>query len=487
MVLRADRAHVIAVCLQACLLLMVGVCYYNLDVYTFKAKTILEVIFLLVVAESICMHTYFHGTWKNFDNLFIGFFVFFLGNRLLFDLFTDEWDVCYFGFFLSRYVSVNILNTAILNLIIALLSYNLGSLLWRQLKKNRKKIDYPINSLTKTDTLSDRVAYTMLVIGFIAKAYFSYQTFEAMLSEGYLTFFKEGFDINRNLLMMFLETFYEISLFIIISRERKMRIWDKLALLFYIIMSLSTGQRGFAMLSVVFIFFYLYRLGKTRLSMKTLISMVFVLFFISMLMSDIRGGVDSSIGDIFSSFFDFFYNQSVSLTVIVTTIDYDDQIVYSFWDLFGHIRYLIEYYWNKITLQDPLPIDALTMQAYKYKWYGQYISSIANKSMFYEGMGLGSSYVAQLYAVGKEFAQVAGGIFVGYIACFLNDNLRSSNFLRRFWAFHALTIFTFIPRANLFEFISMQWAPYVVSFFIYFYIMFRNYKKTLLISSTSHV
>ena len=127
------------------------------------------------------------------------------------------------------------------------------------------------------------------------------------------------------------------------------------------------------------------------------------------------------------------------------------------------------------------------MQAYEFKWYGQYISSIANKSMFYEGMGLGSSYVAQLYAVGKEFAQVTGGIFVGYMACFLNDNLRSSNFLRRFWAFHALTIFIFIPRANLFEFISMQWAPYVVSLFIYFYIVFRNYKKTSLISSISHV
>ena len=57
---------------------------------------------------------------------------------------------------------------------------------------------------------------------------------------------------------------------------------------------------------------------------------------------------------------------------------------------------------GKDNLQTPVPIDALTLQAEEYKWYGQYISCLTNPDMYYRGLGTGSSYVGQLFAVGKE-------------------------------------------------------------------------------------
>ena len=463
--------------LQLLILCFVGILYYNIDKYSFETKNILEIFFLLIVVESICLHTYFHRTWKNIDNLFIALFFFFLGSRFLFDLCSEKYNVCYFEFFLNRYVSVNIVNRAILNLIIALCSYNIGSLLWRCRHKYIKKGGELIRPLD--NVLSDRTVYSLLIIGFLAKGYFAYQAFMAILTYGYLSFFIGGLEINRNLLLMFCETFYEIAIFIIISRNKKLKQVEIWAIIMYVLFSLGTGQRGLAMLSVVFILFYIYKLSRIKLKLPYIIGMVLLLFFVAVSMSSIRGNKELDIQEIANSFFDFFYGQAISITVLVATIDYESQIHFSFWDLFGHIRYLLTYYWEKITLQPSVPIDALTLQADEYKWYGQYISSLLNQEMYYQGLGLGSSYTGQLFAVGKELAQFIGGIFVGYLASFLYQYLKSMNYLKRFWAFHALTIFIFIPRANLSEFISMQWAAYITSALLFFYFVIRNRFKRI--------
>ena len=349
--------------LQLLILCFVGILYYNIDKYSFETKNILEIFFLLIVVESICLHTYFHRTWKNIDNLFIALFFFFLGSRFLFDLCSEKYNVCYFEFFLNRYVSVNIVNRAILNLIIALCSYNIGSLLWRCRHKYIKKGGELIRPLD--NVLSDRTVYSLLIIGFLAKGYFAYQAFMAILTYGYLSFFIGGLEINRNLLLMFCETFYEIAIFIIISRNKKLKQVEIWAIIMYVLFSLGTGQRGLAMLSVVFILFYIYKLSRIKLKLPYIIGMVLLLFFVAVSMSSIRGNKELDIQEIANSFFDFFYGQAISITVLVATIDYESQIHFSFWDLFGHIRYLLTYYWEKITLQPSVPIDALTLQADK--------------------------------------------------------------------------------------------------------------------------
>lgn len=475
-----NKRLTIACGIQFVILLIISWIYYCLDKWAWQTKDILEILLFFVVIQSFLLHTYFHKTWKNLNNLFIAFFFFFLGTRFLFDFFSEKYNVCYFEFFLNRQVSLNVVNRAILNLIIALCSYNIGALCYRQYKQLSNG-DGKIQNLLSIDTLPNSFIYTLLGIGFIAKLYFSYQVFIAMLNYGYLSFFIDGFDINRNLIMMFAETFYEIAIFLIISRTGKIKKWEILFIIAYCLMSMATGQRGLAMLSVVFIIFYLVKLGKLRIKLIHSIFLVLILFMFAQVVGNLRGGKEIYFSDLFDSFADFFYGQAISITVLVTTIDYDSQINFSFWDLFGHIRYLIEYYWNKITLQSPPAIDALTLQAEEYKWYGQYISSIANETMFYQGLGLGSSYVGQLFAVGKEYAQFLGGIFVGFLAELFYHGLSSSNLLKRFYAFHALTIFIFIPRANIFEFISMQWASYIVALFLYFFLILRV--KSLLVNS----
>lgn len=470
------RRTIVALCLQLGVLLMVIGIYMNLDTWTWKSKDVLEIMFMFVVLQSLVLHTKLHGTWKNIDNLFIAFFVFFLGTRFFFDFFSDNYDVCFFEFFLARKVSVNVVNRAIFNLMIALCSYNIGNFLWRCISRAYKKDDF-IPPLKPKVLPSDRVVYILLFIGTLAKLYYSYQVFVAMLTYGYLSFFIDGFSINRNIAFMFAETFYEIAIFIMICRKEKMRKWEFFFMFLYIVLSLATGQRGLGLLSVVFFMFYLLKAGKMKINIMKLFLVVVSLFFLSMLVGNIRSDEGLELSGILDSFFDFFYGQAISVTVLVSTIDYISQIDFSFWDLFGHIRYLLEYYWEKITFQTPVPVDSLTLQAEEYKWYGQYISCLINPDMYYRGLGTGSSYVGQLFAVGKEGAQFLGGLFVGYLSGMFYYYLSSPNFLKRFYAFHALTVFIFIPRANLFEFVSMQWAPYITSLIIY--LLLIKYKNSI--------
>ena len=475
---KAEAFFVKALISQLLILLFAAMCYYGMDVQSFYTKTVLEVFYLLVMIQAFYLQTHIHGDWKNISNLFLFFLFFFLGNRFLFDLMSDQYDVCYYEFFLNRSVNVYVVNRALFNLSIAVCSYNIGAI-WYSRKKNSQRESIPY--LNMSGLVSQKAVYAMLFIGIVFKGYYSYQTFQAMLTYGYLQFFLGGFDINRNFLMVLLESFYEIAIFILISQKEKLNKIELLLIVLYVILSLSTGQRGLAMLSVIFILFYMYKLGRIKLGFNAIVILGGVLFVLASSVSYIRGGNEVDFGEIAESLLDFFYGQAISITVLVATIDYEQYIDFSFWDLFGHIRYLFDYYWDKLTFQHEIHSDALTLQSDEYKWYGQYISNLTNPSMFYAGLGLGSSYLGQLYAVGKETMQLFGGLFVGYFIEFSYSMLRSSHFLKRFWAFHALTIVIFIPRANLFEFISMQWPPYLVSalLFIYWTRMNKNFHSKI--------
>ena len=204
-----NKRILVALSLQLGLLLMVIGVYICLNPWSWQSKSLLEIMFMFVVFQSLVLHTNFHGTWKNIDNLFIAFFVFFLGTRFLFDFFSDKYNVCFFEFFLARQVSVNVVNRAVFNLMIALCSYNIGGLLWRYFSKSYRKDEF-IPSLESEWLPSNKVVYALLGVGVLAKLYYSYQVFMAMLTYGYLSFFTDGFSINRNLAFMFAETFYDM-------------------------------------------------------------------------------------------------------------------------------------------------------------------------------------------------------------------------------------------------------------------------------------
>lgn len=316
-----NKRILVALSLQLGLLLMVIGVYICLNPWSWQSKSLLEIMFMFVVFQSLVLHTNFHGTWKNIDNLFIAFFVFFLGTRFLFDFFSDKYNVCFFEFFLARQVSVNVVNRAVFNLMIALCSYNIGGLLWRYFSKSYRKDEF-IPSLESEWLPSNKVVYALLGVGVLAKLYYSYQVFMAMLTYGYLSFFTDGFSINRNLAFMFAETFYEIAIFIIICRKEKMRKWEAFFIFLYIGLSMATGQRGLGMLSVVFFIFYLVKAGKMKINIMKLFLIVVFLFLFSVVVGNIRSDKELDFTSVFSYFFDFFYGQAISITVLVSTIDY---------------------------------------------------------------------------------------------------------------------------------------------------------------------
>ena len=465
--------------LQLFLLFVICLLYNNLNVLSVFTKKILEFFFLFIVIESVYVNSLIYRTWKNFDNLFIGMFVFFLGSRVILNLFSNEFEIEYFEFFINRYVSISVLNRAIFNLIISLICYNIGSMIYKINSRHRYYND--AISYFPSNVISDKYLYTIIAVGFLAKFYFLYQILLEIISKGYLSLFIGEISINRNLILMFLEAFYEIGIFLLISQNKKLNKLSYFIIFSYPILSLSTGQRGLALLSFIFILFYMYKLGRIKIKLIWSLLNVVFLVLLSVFIGYARDSNEFVIQDIGQTFFDFFYGQGISLSVIVATIDYNNYIDYSFLDLFGHIRYLIEYYWGKLIFNPIKDVD-LTLQAEEYKWYGQYISSILNQDMYYMGLGLGSSYIAQFYAIGKEFAQILGGIFVGYISSYLYSLLHSKKIFNRFFSFHVLILFIFIPRANLFDPITFQWSVIIVSI-----ILFYCFKSSFKMSNIHHV
>ena len=82
------------------------------------------------------------------------------------------------------------------------------------------KKDEFIPSLESEWLPSNKVVYALFGVGVLAKLYYSYQVFMAMLTYGYLSFFTDWFSINRNLAFCLRKLFMKLP-FLLLYAVRK--------------------------------------------------------------------------------------------------------------------------------------------------------------------------------------------------------------------------------------------------------------------------
>ena len=71
-----NKRILVALSLQLGLLLMVIGVYICLNPWSWQSKSLLEIMFMFVVFQSLVLHTNFHGTWKNIVFLLLSSYFF---------------------------------------------------------------------------------------------------------------------------------------------------------------------------------------------------------------------------------------------------------------------------------------------------------------------------------------------------------------------------------------------------------------------------
>lgn len=452
-------------------LLFTSIIYTSVNPWSTDSLLLFEIIFLYLFCQSAYINTKIYHTWKNIDNIFLCFFMFFCGTRVVFDIFSDQYPIENFPFYFNRNFSLNIITRTLYNFCIAILSFNIGTLIWKifhKFKSNNDSISIVDNSV-----IPKNIIYTLLFFGILAKLYISFQTFNAIRSLGYHALFLGELTINTNIIIELLSRLYLFAIFYLISTEKKISYFIYVTFFLYVVLSLATGQRGPALLTLVLTVFYLYKLGHLALNPKYLLIVFAFLVFISVGVDLLRREGDMGDGFI-KTFLGFFHGQSFSLSVTSATIDYIDSISYSFKDIFGELKFLFHNYWYKFGFNPFENIDSLTLTGTYYKRYSHYISYIVNPNLFYEGSGIGGSYTAQFYAVGKEPLQAIGGVFIGYLFSSIYCLLHTKNILIRFWAYIILILYIYLPRTNILDPFTMNWLSFISSLFIYLFYKFKR-------------
>jgi len=378
-----------------------------------------------------------YGSYVNALTVFLLFVLFFNGTRIVLDLFGYD-DMRYLYFVSTQTISEESNNQAILNINIGIISLALGYFLYKKKCVSHGDIVLP-----------DRLLYVLFLIGFVAKVYVTYLSFSFITLFSYAEVFTTGISIPTYLsVLSYLPVFVCLYKF----RQGAGGFWI-IAMICYGLLSMATGQRGPGMILIVMTLYYCVKLGLLKVNFIKIFFFGIVTTILLIAVGISRKGNDVDLESI--QFMDFFWGQSVSIDVLQLSIQDYYELDYNFFDLFGNIYYFID---RAIIHRGAHP-DFMNEMASQHKMWSSYITYIENPKMYFEGFGLGGNFFAQAFAVGREFGVVLICFFVGFFIHVLERILLSGKILSVFIVFTVFQSIIYIPRDNLFDFVTDMRLP----------------------------
>lgn len=427
---------------------------------------LLELSIFVVYTSSIYIFTKKHKNLINTHNIFLVIFGFFVLSRVFLHFFGYS-NFNETKFFTSYTFEIDVIFRTLINVQMALVSFVIGSIFYLQ--------QNPVKDRRPDDTTDNQLYFISLFAMILLTPFlvmYIYETVSFVGKYGYIVM-HQGARINNQtfykLIIMISMAFYIIF---ISSRPRKgVYYWLFTILLIFVL--LADGKRGpgvtFLIISLWYYLFY----KRISLNLIRVLGGIIILFLALIIIGTFRYKGGKEIESF--SILDFIYNQGFSIQVVSYSIKYSDKIDYSLFDLiFGKIYKFSNVMIMKIRGNNP---DlSLFSSAHKYKIFSSYISSIVNPNLFTEGFGVGGSYIAQLFSVGKEFAQIIVGFLLGIGYSFLDKLIYSRNRIVIGIVLFLLPSIIYIARDNMFDFLIDSIISIVLFLIIHFiiYIM-RKY------------
>ena len=352
---------------------------------------------------------------------------------------------------------------AMLNLNSSILFITIGHLIYYIKSKNYhdKNISRPciFNRVYKNINLMipkripSFVLLLLFTLGFAIKLYVSYLSFSFLSTFSYHEMFVSGVSIP--LYLRVIQLFPLFVCFYKISQGHSLWIWW---VILYSTISAATGQRGPALMTLTVFFYYMLTRNIIHINIKKFVFLFLGFYLFSVFIGNIRNNKDLVTED--DTFSSFLWDQGVTYSELQIVVKDKEKLDYGFWDLFGNVYSML-----RLNIRSNIYCDNehLSTTAKKYKMWSKYISYETNPKLYFLGMGLGGNYIAQAYCVGNEFFVLLVSILLGFFINLLDDRYIKSGYIGGFLYTNLLITVMYIPRDNLFQFLTAMVEPLIAS------------------------
>ena len=449
----------------------------SLFAYTFESEDIIAYSILILL-----LRCFIYGVrgGLNLNITFLAFLVTyftFLLTRIIFPLFfnTDELAIILgetvFNVEINKFVN--------LVLYIALLSVYIGY----RCSIQREKIEnvcyrfYDYKSVVRVRKFSKIAAILFSFFAFLSIL----DQVRYVLAHGYMDFYL-NYKSLIPYVIVFLATFFEyfVMFFLATMPSKKESKWIIIIYLLVSVTSIGMGQRGSAVLAIIFVVsYYFIRNGinpgeKPWIGKKgifTLLLSIPVLVSSLFLISYVRAEKDVDIDDSANLAIGFFYQQGVSVNVLGYAKEFENILpegkIYSAGkvvDFFNH-NTISQLFFNTEPVKPQTTEHALNDHTLHAT-----LTYLGSPSLYFSGGGYGGCYIADLWVDFGLFGVIVGSLIYGICLANIRKWCRKS-----FWgAAVGLMMYTniiFAPRANFIDFISV-FVPFtaIIVFSIVFFV-----------------
>lgn len=438
--------------LFSAIILVVG---YLLLQSEYTAAVKFQEIFYIFINVLLVYHIKkYTGTYAHILIVFLLMLFIFGGVRLLSDLFNFNEEDLRSSFFIDYLITKEANLRALLNENLSVVCLGIGQFCYYKkhgISKN-KTVPVRISSFPKFLTV------LLLIMGLSVKAYTSLKLLMNLVTYGYHAMFTgeggEGIPFYLRVLSI-------LPIFIAFGNVGKSKKWIWV-LIIYLALDMSTGQRGMAALTAVAFVYVLSRMGLIHLNAAKVAFFSSLAIFIFIFVSNVRNEKDTTVEDLVIS--EFLWQQGTSINVLQCAVMEEEKLDYKFKDMFGNVYSMFSFLDSNYHRGYGTSLDQLL----HYKVWSKYISHHMNSDRFYAGLGLGGNYIGQCFAVGKEWMVIIVNLIIPFFLMYLDRKVLYGPLIWSFFFFNIMLTFIYIPRDNLFQFLTACTEPLFATFLLLF-------------------
>ena len=365
---------------------------------------------------------------KNFyypEIIFLFLFFLFLIGQILTDLYSS---LNFFGnvnwFEVNIVFENEIQARAILNIALAIVGFHMVALIFYI---HNKMTDIKPQININIDIYRAGLGLLIFSFPFVIYHYFNATLF--VINNGYFDYLNLG--SKKGLIIYFLEQLFWLGYALILASSPKKSNFILITIAFVLtvlFLKIGTGVRGIVMTTLIMIIWYSHFFYKLRFSKVSLVLLLTSTIFGLMWVGEYRDGSNDLI--FFSEIFEkFLYTQGASINTLLFSINFlelENFSDYSLSNIFAGILYKLDQFYRILF---SLPPISLVEQADLFGYSGYIITNELPGNPLNLGKSLGTSYITELFLLGREVMQLIGGILVGYIIASINKALYSRHAL----------------------------------------------------------
>ncbi len=453
--------------------IIISIAFYY---FGFKSVNLAQILLSIVISFiSICVYSFIHIKRRLILFLFsIFYFIYYISLHLynyyygnLVDIFTTSiylhtLSIIYIGL-ISLYLSFMVFSSA-------RLSINDSNR-----KEHQKYFESKVGFVAKRIFL---VTYIFLIVITIEKVYFvqmnDFREYYISYVSIFPSFISKLADASIILFYVFLATY----------PSKKQIKYPVILFLIFMILSLGYGQRNVFALNVLLLFFYYYYrerksankgewIKKKNLITILIIAPVMLVFF--ELFDYLRRDILINEISFVELFLNFFSSQGQTTNLISYGYLYENQIFnqsvpYSFGSIY---LYLTQNVISRTLFGTPQLLQNTVEMALNGNSFGQTMTYILNPTTYLLGIGVGSSYLAELFFDFGVMGVILGSIFIGFVLSYFS-NINKYRLLNRIIILIALRWILYLPRTSYFEWFAQTFSFLNIFIILSIFIIAKN-------------